>query len=208
MRLTTEFYTRSSVTLIAQELLGKVIFTRIGREMTAGLITETEAYAGITDRASHAYNNRRTHRTEVMYALGGVAYVYLCYGVHHLFNFVTNVKDVPDAVLLRGISPLIGKELMEHRTGKKFTKKGFTDGPGKTSNALGIKTCHNGESLMGPKIWVEDKGIMIKENDYSKQPRIGVGYAGEDELLPYRYVLNNDILQSIKKKAQHSAELF
>ena len=105
MKLKREFYLREDVVQIAKELLGKVLFTNIGGKITAGIITETEAYAGITDRASHAYNNRRTARTEVMYAVGGTSYVYLCYGIHHLFNVVTNKKDIPHAVLIRAIKP-------------------------------------------------------------------------------------------------------
>jgi DNA-3-methyladenine glycosylase len=200
MKLNNDFFTRTSVTQIAQELLGKIIFTNIGNELTGGIITETEAYAGITDKASHAYNNRRTARTEIMYADGGVAYVYLCYGFHHLFNFVTNTKDNPDAVLLRGILPSAGLDIMEHRRGKKFSDKGFSDGPGKTSKALGIKTMHSGVSMTGELIWVEDRGIIIKENEYSSLPRIGVHYAGADALLPYRYVLKNEIISAIKKR--------
>jgi len=123
MKLNQEFYIRASVTQIAQELLGKYIFTFIDNKLTAGIITETEAYAGIIDRASHAYNNRRTARTEVMFATGGLAYVYLCYGVHHLFNIVTNQKEIPDAVLLRGIVPVSGIEIMEKRIEKKFEFK-------------------------------------------------------------------------------------
>jgi len=194
--------------MIAQELLGKIIFTKIEQEITAGIITETEAYAGITDKASHAYNNRRTARTEIMYAKGGVVYVYLCYGTHHLFNFVTNCEEIPDAVLLRGIFPITGIGVMEKRTGKKHTEKGFSDGPGKASKALGIMTCHNGESLMDQKIWIEDIGIIIMESDYDRLARIGVSYAGEDALLPYRYVLKNESISDLKKKAQLRAELF
>ena len=98
MKLDQSFYIRSSVTQIAKDLLGKVIFTRFGGTLTGGIITETEAYEGFTDKASHAYNNRRTERTEIMYSSGGVAYVYLCYGVHHLFNFVTHQTGIPHAV--------------------------------------------------------------------------------------------------------------
>jgi DNA-3-methyladenine glycosylase len=208
MKLNSEFYTRSSVTQIAQELLGKFIFTFFDDELTVGLITETEAYAGVTDKASHAYNNRRTARTEIMFASGGVAYVYLCYGFHHLFNFVTNIKDVPDAVLLRGILPVSGIEVMERRTGKNCTDKGFTNGPGKVSKALGIKINHSGMRLTGEKIWVEDRGIELTQRDYNKVPRIGVSYAGSDAQLPYRYVLTSDFVSVFKKKAQLNAELF
>jgi DNA-3-methyladenine glycosylase len=208
MKLNQDFYIRNSVTQIAQELLGKYIFTYIDNKLTAGIITETEAYAGIVDRASHAYNYRRTARTEVMYAQGGVAYVYLCYGVHHLFNVVTNQKEVPHAVLLRGIYPVSGIEIMEKRIGKKFKDKSFSDGPGKASKALGIRVINTGENLTGNKIWIEDKGVQVNKKDYTQGPRIGVIYAGKDALLPYRYLLTNEALTKVKKKAQQSTELF
>ena len=190
MKLDQSFYIRDSVTQIAKELLGKFIFTKLDNQLTGGIITETEAYEGVTDKASHAFNNRRTERTEIMYSTGGLAYVYLCYGVHHLFNFVTNQREIPHAVLLRGIYPTIGIPTMENRTNKKFSQKGFTDGPGKLSNALAIKTKHNGLDLTADTIWVEDNGISIKEEDIIVTPRIGVGYAGKDAALPYRFLLD------------------
>jgi len=190
MKLDQAFYTRSSVTKIAKELLGKIIYTRFGGILTGGIITETEAYKGATDKASHAYNNRKTERTEIMYSTGGVAYIYLCYGVHHLFNFVTNQKGIPHAILLRGIYPIEGILSMEKRTNKKFTQKGFSDGPGKLSKALAIKTHHTGLDLTGNTIWVEDKGISIKEEDIVVTPRIGVDYAGEDTALLYRFLMD------------------
>ncbi len=196
MKLDQAFYTRPSVTQIAIELLGKVIYTNFDGILTGGIITETEAYEGITDRASHAYGNRRTDRTEIMYAEGGVAYVYLCYGVHHLFNFVTNQIGIPHAVLLRGIHPIEGIQSMERRTNKEFSKKGFADGPGKLSKALAIKTKHTGLDLTGDLIWVEDQGISISEEAIIITPRIGVDYAGRDVALPYRFFINP---ASIKK---------
>jgi DNA-3-methyladenine glycosylase len=208
MKIEQDFYIRTSVTQIARELLGKYIFTFFDNHLTTGIITETEAYEGITDKASHAYNNRRTARTEVMFASGGVAYIYLCYGVHHLFNVVTNQKDVPHAVLLRGIYPIAGIDIMEFRAGKNFNDKNFSDGPGKASKVLGIRVNQSGESLLGNRIWIEDRGVQINKNDYTLGPRIGVMYAGKDALLPYRFLLKNEALVKIKKKAQHNAELF
>lgn len=193
MKLSQDFYTRSPVTLIAKELLGKYIFTQFEDRITAGMISETEAYEGVTDQASHAYNNRRTNRTEVMYVAGGVAYVYLCYGVHHLFNIVTNIRDIPHAVLLRGIIPVEGIGIMEKRTGKRYNGKGFTDGPGKVSNALGIRVTHSGVSLVSKRLWIEDKGKDIKSDDIIIGPRIGIPYANEDALLQYRFLLSSKV---------------
>ncbi len=199
MKLNSNFYTRDSVTLIARELLGKVIFTFIDRNLSAGIITETEAYAGIKDKASHAYNNRRTARNEVMYEEGGVAYVYLCYGIHHLFNIVTNKKSIPDAVLLRGILPINGIKVMENRSGKNLTGMDIIAGPGKTSKALGITVNHNKESLIGNLIWIEDFGYNPDRNDILTGRRIGVAYAGEDAFLPYRFLLSRKAATQIKK---------
>lgn len=188
MKLTPDFYMRDDVVRVAKELLGKVLYTKFNGKITAGIITETEAYAGIKDRASHAYNNRRTKRTEVMYAPGGTAYVYLCYGIHNLFNVVTNQKDVPHAVLVRGIKPFAGIETIRKRRGSS-SEIITCNGPGTVSQALGIITAHTGIDLNGNVIWIEDKGIKIRPGDIIKNPRIGVDYAGADALLPYRFTI-------------------
>lgn len=199
-KLKKDFYVREDVVQIAKDLLGKYLFTKIDGKLTAGIITETEAYAGITDKASHAYNNRRTQRTEIMFAEGGLTYVYLCYGIHHLFNVVTNVKDVPHAVLIRAVKPVEGIDMILKRRNINLqkeisllltnTKNKISGGPGTVSQALGIKTQHSGLDLTGNKIWIEDKGIKIFEKDIVATPRIGVGYAAEDAKLLYRFVVN------------------
>lgn len=183
MKLQNDFYTRNDVVKIARELLGKVLFTKMNGKITAGIILETEAYAGVADRASHAFGNRRTKRTEVIYSAGGTSYVYLCYGMHHLFNVVTNEKNIPHAVLIRAVKPFTGtKIILKRRKGNEFCP-----GPGTVSQALGIRTYHTGESLLGNKIWIEDRKIKILKSDITKNPRIGVDYAGADALLPYRF---------------------
>lgn len=199
-KLKKDFYVREDVVQIAKDLLGKYLFTMIEGKLTAGIITETEAYAGITDKASHAYNNRRTNRTETMFAEGGISYVYLCYGIHHLFNVVTNVKDVPHAVLIRAIKPIEGIEMIFKRRNIKIekdishcllkNKNKISGGPGTVSQAMGIKTIHTGIDLTGNKIWIEDKGIKIPKKDILATPRIGVAYADEDAELLYRFVIN------------------
>ena len=188
MKLERDFYTRKNVVLIAKELLGKVLFSKMNGKVTSGIITETEAYAGITDRASHAYNNRRTPRTEIMYSIGGTAYVYLCYGIHHLFNVVTNEKNIPHAVLIRAIKPYDGTPEILKRRNRNSVDGKLCNGPGTVSQGLGIKSSHTGENLLGNKIWIEDKGIKIPKHAIIKSPRIGVDYAGADALLPYRFV--------------------
>jgi len=194
MKLNRDFYLRTDVVQIAKDLIGKVIYTNFDNNLSAGIISETEAYAGIEDRASHAFNNRRTKRTEVMFGNGGYSYVYLCYGVHSLFNFVTNQIDIPHAVLLRGIIPFSGLDVMKKRTNKNPGNKGFSDGPGKVTNALGINLAHNKLDLLKNTIWVEDQGINISEKDILPGPRIGVQYAGEDAKLAYRFLLKESLL--------------
>jgi DNA-3-methyladenine glycosylase len=199
--LPRSFYTRTDVVQIAIDLLGKEIFTRIGGTVTSGIICETEAYAGATDKASHAYNNRRTQRTEIMYTEGGTAYIYLCYGIHSLFNVVTNSMDVPHAVLIRGIMPSSGIETMLKRAGQKKSFKEFGIGPGNVSKLLGIHyslsgsdLINNPENVKDPAIWIEDKGIITSPGMIESGPRIGVDYAGEDALLPYRFIVKKGAL--------------
>lgn len=191
MKLNKDFYLRDDVVTIAKELLGKVLCSRIHGITSCGIITETEAYAGITDKASHAYNNRRTKRTETMFMEGGVAYVYLCYGMHHLFNIVTNKKEIPDAVLIRGIHPLEGIEKMKSRRKKDTVDNKFSSGPATLSQALGINTKHDKLSLLKDTIWVEDRGIGIPDNEIHCSPRIGVDYAEEDALREYNFKLSS-----------------
>ena len=186
-KLTKDFYLRNDVVAISQELLGKYLFTHIDGMLTAGIITETEAYAGVTDKGSHAYNNRRTNRTEIMYAEGGRAYVYLCYGIHHLFNIVTNQKDIPHAVLIRAIKPAEGIDTILKRRNKTVLDEKISAGPGTVTQALAISVKNIGTHLTGNKIWLEDRGIKIAGKDILAGPRIGIDYAGEDALLPYRF---------------------
>jgi DNA-3-methyladenine glycosylase len=186
--LPKSFYQRPDVVLIAKELLGKHLFTCFEGELTGGIITETEAYAGVTDKASHAFGGRRTQRTEIMYREGGTAYVYLCYGVHSLFNIVTNQKDIPHAVLIRSIYPTDGLQTMLSRSGKTNVSKDFCIGPGKVSKVLGIHYPHSGWNLNSEQIWLDDKSISVKTDEISSGKRIGVDYAGNDALLPYRFI--------------------
>ena len=138
MRLSRDFYLRDDVVAISSELLGKVLCTQIDGKLTTLIITETEAYAGATDKASHAYDNKRTKRTEPIFGDGGVAYVYLCYGIHHLFNVVTNKAGIPHAILIRAGEPLSGVDLMLQRRSKMQIDKTLLAGPGSLAKALGI----------------------------------------------------------------------
>ena len=190
MKLDKSFYLRDDVVLIANDLLGKYLFTNIGGVITGGIITETEAYAGITDKASHAFNNKRTQRTETMFHEGGIAYVYLCYGMYSLFNVVTNVDGIPHAVLIRGVKPVKGLEEIKKRVEKNDLDKYRLDGPGKLTKALGIHYSNTGTDLNGATIWLEDRNYNIDKNNIIITKRVGVAYAKEDALLPYRFILD------------------
>jgi DNA-3-methyladenine glycosylase len=187
--LPRSFYLRDDVTTVAKDLLGKILCTDIDGIITRVLITETEAYAGVTDKASHAYGDRRTKRTEPMYADGGIAYVYLCYGIHHLFNVVTNKSGTPHAVLIRAGIPRLGVEHMLMRRNKKKIDKTLLGGPGSLAKALGISTGDTGEWLDGDRIWIEDAGHDVDHASIVAGPRVGVDYAAEDAKKPYRFVL-------------------
>ena len=190
-KLPSSFYQRDDVVLISRELLGKVLCTEFGGMLTKVVITETEAYAGVTDRASHAFGGRRTNRTEPMYGQGGTAYVYLCYGIHHLFNVVTGEPGVPCAVLVRAGSVLVGEDIMLLRRGKKKADRSLLAGPGSLARALGITTDSTGGSLFDGNIWIEDHGLRVHSRDVSSGPRVGVDYAAEDAARPYRFIWKN-----------------
>ncbi|GAA5102588.1 DNA-3-methyladenine glycosylase [Chryseobacterium ginsengisoli] len=177
---------------MAKDLLGKVLFTNIDDEITSGIIVETEAYFGVQDKASHAYGGRRTNRTETLYNSGGVSYVYLCYGIHHLFNIVTSVENEPHGILIRAIEPLSGKETMELRRNMPATKAAISSGPGSVSKALGINGDFNKKDLSGEEIWIEDHNIRYKADEIVEVPRVGVAYAQEDALLPWRFLVKGN----------------
>lgn len=193
-RLQKSYFLRNDVLSIARDLLGKYLFTIKDGQLAGGIITEVEAYRGVDDRASHAFGGRRTQRNEMMYHEGGVVYMFLCYGMHSMLNFVTNVEGVPDAVLVRGILPTHGEELMLQRTGKKHVTPALTDGPGKLCKALGLTRADNGVLLDGHTIWLEDRGCAIPDGLVRITPRIGVDYAGEDALRLYRFCIKRDWL--------------
>ena len=201
-KLDASFYNRNDVTEIARQLLGKLLITQIDGVQTSGRIVETEAYAGEVDRASHAYGGRRTNRTEVMFGRPGVAYVYLCYGIHHLFNVVTNRENVPHAVLVRALEPIDGLVDMLIRTKKAKADASLTRGPGNVSRAMGIHTSHSGTDLYGDRIYIADDGFILPEEAIIASPRIGVDYAGPDALLPYRFFVEGNMYVSGKRTVQ------
>lgn len=191
-KLPENFYRRNDVTIISKELLGKFLISDIDGIITGGMITEVEAYNGISDKASHAFGGRRTNRTETMYGKGGICYVYLCYGIHHLFNVVTNKINIPHAVLIRAIEPIIGIDEMLKRRRKINIQPTLTSGPGSMSSSLGIKTSDSGSDLCGNRIYIEDRGINISPSEIISTKRIGVDYAGNDALLKYRFYIKEN----------------
>jgi DNA-3-methyladenine glycosylase len=148
MKLSPSFYTRDDVVAVASDLLGKVLCTRLNGELTEAIIIETEAYAGVTDKASHAYGGRRTKRTEPLFGQGGTAYVYLCYGIHHLFNVVTNEAETPHAVLIRAGTPMTGTERMLKRRKKEQVDKTLLAGP-RGSVWITLAMMHSGRTDSG-----------------------------------------------------------
>jgi len=190
-KLPFSFYLNTDVNSLARQLIGKMLFTQIDGEITAGAIVETEAYAGIEDKASHAYGGRLTDRTKTMYLKGGVSYVYLCYGIHNLFNVVTGPLNTPHAVLIRGVEPVIGTEIMLQRRGMALFKPNLTAGPGALSKALGIDRTFNAKDLTGEESWIED-GWDVDPESIVAAPRVGVGYAADHALLPWRYYIKGN----------------
>lgn len=198
-KLPPSFYKRSDVLGITRDLIGKILATTFDSKLTAGRIVEAEAYNGPFDKAAHSYNNRRTKRTEVMYSHGGVAYIYLCYGIHQMFNIVTNVENVPNAVLIRALEPLTGIDLMLERCNKTLHSFDITRGPGNVARALGLHTSQTGTSLQSDELYVADEGFQYDEKCIAVTPRIGVDYAADDALLPYRFVVKGNKYVSGKK---------
>ena len=197
MKLDRGFYERQDVTAVAIDLLGKQLVTQMNGEYSSGIIVETEAYCGAVDRASHAFRGR-TPRNNIMFGRGGYSYVYLCYGIHHLFNVVTNQEEVADAVLIRALEPVDGLDLMASRRKMDSRSVNLTSGPGKLSVAMGIQTVHNGLDLMGHDMWIEE-AESVEPSQVTTTTRIGVDYAGDDAKLPWRFLLTGN--RFVSKKA-------
>lgn len=191
-KLSLAFYQRNEVIEIAKDLLGKIVVTNIDGKITSGRIVETEAYVANDDKASHAYNGKRTLRNEAMYAAAGAVYVYICYGMHNMLNIVTNDLNVPDAILIRALEPIRGIEIMLERTGKKMFDNTLTKGPGNVAKAMGISKNISGLK-MGEKIiniYKDDFSFLQDEIGTSK--RIGIDGAGTDAELPYRFFVRGN----------------
>ena len=198
-KLPLSFYLRNDVVKISKELLGKVLVTNRDGEYTSGRIVETEAYAGEIDRASHA-SKGRTPRTEVIFGEGGKAYVYLCYGIHQMFNIVTSSEGTPHAILIRAVEPMEGVDIMLQRTGKKKLDHTLTRGPGNVGKAFGFHTSQCGLSLVSNELFVADDGFKVTKAMMGTSPRIGVDYAGEHAEWHYRFFIKGNKYVSGKVK--------
>lgn len=200
-KLPAAYYRSTDVTALARNLLGKFLVTTINGQRTSGMIVETEAYRGPDDRACHAFNHRRTSRTEVMYEEGGVAYIYICYGMHHLMNVVTGPKDHAHAILIRALEPKGGIALMAQRRQLNAEDTRLTKGPGALSVALGLTSTLSGISLhrQGTSVWIEDRGIQFKPEEICVSKRIGVESAGEAAHWLWRYFVKGNKYVSAKK---------
>ena len=199
-KLPLSFYNRKDVVSIASELLGKIVVTNFDSKITSGRIVEAEAYVALTDKASHSFAGRRTARNEHMYAAPATAYVYICYGMHQMFNIVTNEKEIPDAVLIRAVEPLRGIDIMLQRTGKAKADYTLTRGPGNVGKALGINKQHSGLYLLHDEIYLADDGFYLDKTSIGASKRIGVESAGPDSLLPYRFYVRGNKYVSGKNK--------
>lgn len=201
-KLSKKYFQDDNVVAVARKLLGCRLWTRINGQVTAGIIVETEAYDGLTDRASHAYGGRRTPRTEIFYHSGGVAYTYLCYGIHTLFNIITGPAEVPHAVLIRAVAPSRGIETILQRRNQTQLQRNTAGGPGLVSQALGITRGHNGLEVDGDKIWLTAAGKeeRVGSDDITAAPRVGIDYAGTDTALPWRFYITSSSWTSPAKK--------
>lgn len=196
MRPDRSFFTDLDVVTLSKRLLGCHLNTLVDGKITSGRIVETEAYRGRDDKACHAFNYKRTKRTETMFMEGGHAYVYLCYGIHNLFNIVVNVEGEPDAILIRALEPIEGVNEMLLRRKINKIKPQLTAGPGVLSKAMGIDKSMNNVDLtaIDSPVWIELKEPIEADNIISG-PRIGINYAEECVEWPWRFCIkNNDYL--------------
>ncbi|MDT7688842.1 MAG: DNA-3-methyladenine glycosylase [Acidobacteriota bacterium] len=198
-KLERDFYTRTDTLLVARELLGKrLVVPAASGVRVSGRIVEVEAYLGVEDRAAHSYKGRRTARTETMYSVGGTVYVFFVYGMHHQFNVVAGPEGRPHAILVRAVEPEEGEPLMRER--RPVTKeRELTSGPGKLCKALGIDRSFDGEDLTtSRRVWLEETGEKFTPEQIATGPRIGVAYAADDALKPWRLWLKSNVYVSKK----------
>jgi len=190
MKIVSEdFYVSEDVVNIAKRLLGKIVISEVDSYYTSGIIVETEAYRAPEDKASHAYGNKKTDRTITMFSKPGIAYIYLVYGFHHLFNVVTAPKDIAHAVLVRAVEPIEGIDTMLKRRKKDKVDPNLTNGPGKWTQAFGITTALNGMDITNEEslVRIYSNGLEVAPEDIIESVRVGVDYAQEWAKKPWRF---------------------
>lgn len=159
---------------------------------TIGRIVETEAYLAPEDRASHAYQFKKTKRTATMFLAGGVAYVYLCYGIHAMFNIITHREGMPHAILIRAVEPVEGLSYMMERRNMDKPKRQLTAGPGCLTKAFGIHRGLDATPLDSTIFWLADDGVGPKPETMQAGPRIGIPNAGEYRYVPWRFFVSGN----------------
>lgn len=213
--LPDSFYLQGDVVNAARSLLGMHLISNINGQTTSGIITETEAYCHVNDKACHAYK-KITPRNEAMFGPGGYLYTYLCYGIHTLINVVTNVKGKADAILIRAILPVMGLHTIADRRHSTIPESqlnspyqslayfaSLTNGPGKVSQALGITRQEN-KTKLGDQVMIEDIGLTCKEKDFDRLKRVGIDYAEESADLPWRFLANKSWCESVSSSSKVS----
>lgn len=197
IRLGRAFYAREDTLAVARELLGKrLVVPATAGARVSGRIIEVEAYLGAEDKAAHSYGWRRTARTETMYRVGGTAYVFFVYGMHHQFNVVTGPEGTPTAVLVRAVEPEEGIEIMRERRAVSKERE-LTSGPGKLCKALAIDRGFDGEDLTkSRRVWLEEAGARLRPEEIAEGPRIGIAYAEEYVLKPWRFWMKGNVFVS------------
>ncbi len=191
-KLPVEFYQQDDVVSIARQLLGKHVYSLIDGSLTGGIIVETEAYRGPDDRGSHAYNDKRTPRNEMMYSAGGVAYMYICYGIHDMLNIVTGAHGISHAALIRAIEPIEGLDIMRARRGIFNQDRRLCQGPGALAKALGLTKLHNGADLQGDDVWLTDEGITYSDDEVIASARVGMNFDGPYKTIPWRFYVRGN----------------
>lgn len=199
MKLAETFYSREDTIELSKELIGKFLYTNINGIKTGGMIVETEAYMGVTDSSCHTFNNRKTLKNATMYNNGGVAYMYVCYGIHDMLNIVTGSEGDSQVILIRAIEPKIGIDAMQERRGGAPLSR-LAKGPGSLAKALGLNRTFDNASLLGDTLWIEDQEIEISADDIVASPRIGLGCPEPFFSMPWRFFLKGNKFVSGKTK--------
>lgn len=191
-KLPLSFYQREDVVQIAHELLGKDLYTNIAGQLCGGTIIETEAYRGPDDRGSHAFNDRRTPRNEMMYQAGGCVYMYICYGIHDMLNIVSGMEGMSHAILIRALEPHTGIDIMRERRNIVSKDQRLCQGPGALAQAMGLKKTHNGIDLQEDMIWINETGITYSDDEIISSPRVGMNFEGAYKLIPWRFYVKGN----------------